>query len=58
MHLTAQNNQSVYTQKFNDSEAYYFTPENFNIKTDGKMDVSDALQAAINKVKTEKNFGR
>ncbi|MCJ7449342.1 MAG: SMP-30/gluconolactonase/LRE family protein [Bacteroidales bacterium] len=49
--------ESVYTQKPNDTEAFYFTPENFNIKADGKMDVSDALQTAINKVKTEKNFG-
>jgi len=51
------NNKSVYTQKFNDPEAYYFTPENYNIKTDGKTDVSDELQTAINQVKTEKNFG-
>ncbi len=48
---------SVYTQKPNDQEAFYFTPEKYNIKADGKMDVSDALQAAINQVKTEKNFG-
>ena len=51
------NDGSVYTQKPNDPEATFFTPENFNIKADGKMDVSDALQDAINKVKTEKNFG-
>ena len=51
------NDGSVYTQKPNDPEALYFTPENFNIKADGKMDVSDALQEAINKVKIEKNFG-
>jgi len=50
-------NTSVYTQKFNDSEAYYFTPENYNIKADGKTDVSDALQTAINQVITEKIFG-
>ena len=37
-------------------EAFYFTPENYPIKADGKMDVSDALQAAINQVKKEKNF--
>jgi hypothetical protein len=48
---------SVYQKKPNDTEAFFFTPENFNIKADGKMDVSDALQAAINKVKTEKSFG-
>jgi len=47
---------SVYTQKPNDQDAVYFTPVNFNIQPDGKMDVSDALQAAINQVKTEKSF--
>jgi len=51
------NDKSVYTQKPNDPEAVFFTPENFNIKADGKMDVSEVLQEAINKVKTEKNFG-
>lgn len=48
---------SIYPQKPNDPEAFYFTPENYQIKADGKMDVSDALQAAINQVKKEKNFG-
>jgi len=48
---------SVYKQKLNDPEAVYFTPENFNIQTDGEKDVSDELQKAINRVKTEKNFG-
>jgi Pectate lyase superfamily protein len=48
---------SFYTQKPNDQEAFYFTPGKYNIKADGKMDVSDALQAAINQVKTEKSFG-
>jgi len=50
-------NVSVYQKKPNDPEAFFFTPENFNIKADGKMDVSDALQKVINQVKTEKNFG-
>jgi hypothetical protein len=49
--------ESVYQLKPNDPEACFFTPENFNIKADGKTDVSDALQNAINMVKTEKNFG-
>jgi hypothetical protein len=49
--------RSVYTLKPDDPEAYYFTPENYRILADGEMDVSDALQAAINQVKTEKNFG-
>jgi len=48
---------SVYQKKPNDTEAFFFTPENFNIKADGKMDVSDALQKAINQVKNEKSFG-
>lgn len=48
---------SIYPLKPNDPEAFYFTPENYPIKADGKMDVSDALQAAINQVKKEKNFG-
>ena len=48
---------SVYKLKPNDPEAVYFTPENFSIKSDGKMDVSDALQSAISQVKREKNFG-
>ncbi len=49
--------QSVYKIQPNDSEAFYFTPENYSIKADGKMDVSEALQAAINQVKREKAFG-
>ena len=51
------NQGSVYTQKPFDPEAFYFTPENFNIKADGKTDVTDELQAAINRLKTEKAFG-
>ena len=51
------NDGSVYTQKPADPEAFYFTPENYNIKADGKTDVSDELQAAINRLKTEKAFG-
>jgi len=48
---------SVYTQKPADPEAFYFTPENFNIKADGKTDVTEELQLAINRLKTEKAFG-
>ena len=51
------NSGSVYTQKPVDPEAFYFTPADFNIKADGKTDVSDELQAAINRLKTEKAFG-
>lgn len=49
--------ESIYTQKPNDSEAYYFTPENYDIKADGITDISDALQHAINQIKKEKNYG-
>ena len=49
--------QSVYDQKPEDPEAFYFTSEAFGIQADGKQDVSDALQLAINKLKEEKNFG-
>lgn len=48
---------SVYTRKPNDPEAFYFTPENYAFKADGKSDVTEALQEAINQVKREKNFG-
>ncbi|HKK62941.1 MAG TPA: glycosyl hydrolase family 28-related protein [Bacteroidales bacterium] len=49
--------QSAYTQKPDDTDALCFTSENFNIASDGKHDVSEALQFAINKLKKEKNFG-
>lgn len=51
------NDASVYTQKPVDPEAFYFTPGNYPIKADGKTDVSDELQAAIDRLKTEKAFG-
>lgn len=51
------NTKSVYDSKPVDSDAYYFTPENYGFKFDEKSDLSDALQKAINQVKTEKNFG-
>ncbi len=55
--LSAVQLTSVYTQRPKDQEAYYFTPENFAFKADGKSDLSEALQNAINKVKKEKGFG-
>jgi hypothetical protein len=48
---------SFYEQKPYDRDAVYFTPKDFNITADGKTDVSDALQGAINKLKLEQNFG-
>lgn len=53
----AAGSNSVYTQRPDDPEAFYFTPENYNFKADGKSDVTAALQEAINQVKREKNFG-
>ena len=53
----AAGSSSVYTQKPDDPEAFYFTPENYAFKADGKSDVTEAIQEAINQVKREKNFG-
>ncbi|GGN00681.1 hypothetical protein GCM10010967_38680 [Dyadobacter beijingensis] len=49
--------KSFYQARLNDEDAVYFTPENFKITGDGKTDVSDELQRAINEVKTNFNFG-
>lgn len=48
---------SFYKKILNDPDAVYFTDKNFKISNDGKTDVSDALQGAINKLKLEQNFG-
>ncbi len=48
---------SVYQQKPEDSQALYFTAEAYNIKADGKMDVSEQMQTAINKIETETGYG-
>lgn len=34
---TVKKSESVYTQKFNDSEAFFFTPEKYNIQANGKL---------------------
>jgi hypothetical protein len=57
LHAFGAGDGSVYTQRPEDPEAFYFTPKNYNFKSDGKTDVSEALQKAINQVKSEKNFG-
>lgn len=57
MNMRAVNLHSIYALRPDDPEAMYFTPDNFGFKADGKSDVSEALQTAINKVKTERNFG-
>ena len=55
--LTIVKGVSVYRQQINDPDAVYFTPKYFPITADGKTDVSDALQSAINQVKRQYNFG-
>ena len=47
--------QSVITVRPEDDAAVYFTPENFGFRNDGKTDVSDALQAALNEAKGKPN---
>lgn len=49
--------QSVFRQRPQDPRAVYFTPDQYKITTDGRTDVSDALQSAIRTVKTRYNFG-
>lgn len=53
----ATNDASLYTQKPHDPEAFFFTDDAYPVKADGKMDVSDILQSAINELKRTKNFG-
>jgi sugar lactone lactonase YvrE len=55
--VNASSSKSFYQIRLEDREAVYFTPEFFDIKADGKTDVSDALQKAVNQVKTQYNFG-
>jgi len=49
--------KSFYTQKPDDPEAVFFTPEKYGITNDGKTDVSVQLQNAINQLKADRNFG-
>jgi hypothetical protein len=53
----APSSSSFYKLKPNDPDAIYFTSEKYKITSDGKTDVSDELQGAINKLKLESNFG-
>ncbi|MBK8883156.1 MAG: SMP-30/gluconolactonase/LRE family protein [Bacteroidales bacterium] len=48
---------SFYKLKPEDPDAVYFTGSNYGITTDGKSDISDKLQKAIDKLKLENNFG-
>ena len=51
-HAAGADARSVYTERPDDPAAYYF-----EAAADGQTDVSDALQTAINRVKTERNYG-
>ncbi|HTF30681.1 MAG TPA: glycosyl hydrolase family 28-related protein, partial [Flavitalea sp.] len=53
----ANGSKSLYESKIDDTAAITFSPENFSIKADGVMDVSEALQIAINSLKVKSNFG-
>ena len=53
--IQAQNPRSVFTDRPVDEAAIYFTPENFKVKADGRMDVSEALQEALNRTKQKEN---
>lgn len=56
--IGSQAGKSVYTEKFKDNNGIFFTSKEFKgVKADGRTDVSDILQQAINRVKTERNFG-
>ena len=49
--------KSYYVLKPEDPDAVYFTADNYAITNDGKSDISDKLQKAIDKLKLENNFG-
>ncbi|HEY9002884.1 MAG TPA: glycosyl hydrolase family 28-related protein [Mucilaginibacter sp.] len=52
-----ENGTSFYQKRLQDSDAVYFTPDKYTVKANGSADVSDALQQAINDLKTSHNFG-
>lgn len=49
--------ESFYTLKPEDPAGVFFTKDNFKITSDGKTDVSEELQKAINQIKLDRNFG-
>ena len=57
LNVSGTRSNSIYTRRLEDPEAVYFTPDNFDIKADGSVDISMVLQTAINKLKNKKNFG-
>ncbi|EDY84184.1 SMP-30/Gluconolaconase/LRE-like region family [Verrucomicrobiia bacterium DG1235] len=57
-HLTiAHANDSFYTERLDDSQAIYLTPENFPVVGDGVADDTAALQMAINAVQEKSEYG-
>lgn len=48
---------SIYTERPNDDQAVYLTPENFPVKADGLSDDTDAIQQAILKVQEKSRYG-
>lgn len=53
--VAAQHARSVFTDRPVDEAAVYFTPEHFDLKADGSMDVSQSLQEALNQAKQKEN---
>jgi len=49
--------RSIYPLRPDDTAAIYFTSGRFNIRADGSMDISDALQQAIREVTGRFNVG-
>ncbi|MGC4034708.1 MAG: glycosyl hydrolase family 28-related protein [Chitinophagaceae bacterium] len=49
--------RSFYQKQLNDPDAFYFTPDKYQFRSEGKADVSVALQKAINEIKIKHNFG-
>ena len=49
--------KSIYFDRPEDPRAAYITPHHLPVKPDGSADITDALQNAINQVKSEYNLG-
>ena len=49
--------ESVYRQCPEDTLAVLFSPDNFNIKADGSVDVTAELQKAIDQIKSTRSYG-
>ena len=55
--LAAWAGESVYTLPFDDPQGVFFTSEMSGCRADGKTDVSEALQEALNRISRERGFG-